>query len=357
MVKTIALLTGGGDCPGLNAVIRAVVRAATHKYGWRVIGFHDGYRGMVENDFVELGSDSVYDLLDKGGTMLGTSNVHDPFHYIVDGQKRDLSQQAVQNLRYLGVEVLMLIGGDGTMRSGEQFRQLGVNIIGIPKTIDNDLAGTDITFGFQTAVNTATEAIDKLHSTAESHHRLMVLEVMGRYAGWIALNAGIAGGAHVILLPEIPYDYDHISEYLLARRAMGNHYSIIVAAEGAKPLGGEMVIQKIRENSPDPIRLGGVGAVLADELERRTGIDARSMVLGHLQRGGRPIPFDRVLSTRFGAAAVEAAADEEYGVMVALQGTEIVRAPIAQVAQDLKLVPLEHELIKIGRNMGVCFGN
>ncbi|MCL2495884.1 MAG: ATP-dependent 6-phosphofructokinase, partial [Clostridiales bacterium] len=293
MSKTIALLTGGGDCPGLNAVIRAVVRTATHAYNWRVLGFRDGYHGLVENDYVELGSDSVYNLLDKGGTILGTSNVHDPFHYMVDGEWRNLSQKALQNLYDLNAEVLMLIGGDGTMRSGEEFRQLGVNIIGIPKTIDNDLMGTDITFGFQTAVNTATEAIDKLHSTAESHHRLMVLEVMGRYAGWIALNAGIAGGAHVILLPEIPFDYCRIADDLLARRAMGKNYSIIVAAEGAKPLGGEMVVQKTCDNSPDPIRLGGVGAVLADELERRTGIDARSMVLGHLQRGGRPIPLDR----------------------------------------------------------------
>ncbi|MCL1975693.1 MAG: ATP-dependent 6-phosphofructokinase [Firmicutes bacterium] len=357
MKKTIALLTGGGDCPGLNAVIRAVVRTAIHEYKWQVLGFYDGYRGLVENDYAELTADTVDDLLDKGGTMLGTSNVHDPFNFLVDGQKRDLSQQALQNLHDLNVQALFLIGGDGTMRSGEQFRQLGLNIIGIPKTIDNDLVGTDFTFGFQTAVKTATEAIDMLHTTAESHHRLMVMEVMGRYAGWIALYTGIAGGAHVILLPEIPYDYDLMTQFLIERRNKGKNFSIIVAAEGARAIGGHMVVQKIRDNSPDPIRLGGVGALLANELEQRTGIDARSMVLGHLQRGGRPIPFDRVLSTRFGAAAVEAAADEEYGVMVALQGTSIVRVPLQEASQGLKLVPADHELIKIGHNLGVCFGN
>lgn len=355
--KTIALLTGGGDCPGLNAVIRAAVRTAVHKYGWRVLGIRDGYRGLVENDVVDLDSDSVSNILDKGGTILGTSNKHDPFRYKVDGEWRDISGQAVQNLCDHGVDVLMLIGGDGTMRSGEQFRQMGVHVVGIPKTIDNDLLGTDITFGFHTAVNTATEAIDKLHSTAESHHRLMVMEVMGRYAGWIALTAGMAGGADVILLPEIPYGYDCIVEALLARRAKGKQFSIIVAAEGARPQGGQLVVQKIREDSPDPLRLGGVGALLADELERRTGIESRSMVLGHLQRGGRPIPFDRLLSTRFGAAAVEAAADGAYGVMVALQGDKIVRMPLSQVSQGLKLVPPEHELIQIGRSIGVCFGN
>lgn len=357
MTKTVAVLTGGGDSPGLNAVLRAITRMAILKYGWRVIGFRDGYRGLVENDYVEFTSDMVSGILDRGGTILGTSNKHDPFHYPEGDTYVDKSDQAMAHLAQLQAEALILIGGEGTMCSADDFRRKGLKVVGVPKTIDNDVMGTDITFGHHTAIDTATEALDKLHSTAESHHRIMVLEVMGRYAGWIALQAGMAGGADVILLPEIPYNLEKIEEAVLFRKKIGRHFSLIVAAEGVTAQNGQMVVNRILTDSPDPIRLGGVGALLANQLEQRLAIEARAMVLGHLQRGGRPNPYDRLLSTRFGAAAVEAVAAGEFGVMVALQGTQIRNVPIETVAHKLKLVPQDHELIQIGRSMGVCFGD
>ena len=357
MTKTIAVLTGGGDCPGLNAVLRAIVRTAIHHYGWRVIGFKKGYRGLVENDYIEFNSTSVSGILDRGGTILGTSNKHDPFNYADGDSYVDKSDQAMTNLAALGAETLILIGGDGTMISADDFRKKGLQVVGVPKTIDNDLLGTDFSFGFQTAVEVATNALDNLHSTAESHHRLMVLEVMGRYAGWIALYAGMAGGADVILMPEIPYSLEKISAAVLFRQKIGRHFSLIVAAEGAIAQDGQMTVNRILTDSPDPIRLGGIGARLADELEAKLNIESRTVMLGHLQRGGRPNPYDRLLSTRFGAAAVEAVADGDFGKMVALQGTEIVRVPLEQVAHKLKLVPQDHELIQVGRKMGVCFGD
>ncbi|MDO4582004.1 MAG: ATP-dependent 6-phosphofructokinase [Bacillota bacterium] len=362
MIKKIGIMTGGGDCPGLNAVIHAVVRSAVNSYGWQVLGFRDGYRGLVLNDYVELNSDSVIGLLDRGGTVLGTSNKDNAFDFRVelpDGgvEYRDLSAQVISNLRADGVDALIIIGGDGTMTAAELFHKLGVTVIGVPKTIDNDLCGTDVTFGFNTAVDTATGALDKLHSTAESHHRLMVLEVMGRYAGWIALASGLAGGADIILIPELPYDIGKVQAAIARRRAAGRHFSIIVVAEGAAPLGGEMVTKRIIAGSPDPVRLGGVGAVVAQQLEQLTGMEARTTVLGHLQRGGRPIPYDRLLATRFGAAAAQALKDGISGCMVALRGSDIVTVPLAEIAGKQRLIGKDEELVEIGRRLGVCFGD
>lgn len=359
--KKIGILTGGGDCPGLNAVIRAVVRCSIYQHGWEAIGFKDGYRGLVLNDYLPLNFDSVSGLLDKGGTILGTSNRDNPFAFPVataSGEElRDMSAQVQANLKQDQVDALVIIGGDGTMTAAELFSRQGIPVIGVPKTIDNDLLGTDYTFGFQTAVETATEAIDKLHSTAESHHRLMVVEVMGRYAGWIALTAGMSSGADIILIPELAYDIEAILATIKKRIAAGKHFSIIVVSEGIRHPEGHLVSQRTVKNSPDPIRLGGIGPLLAAELEQRSGIEARSVVLGHLQRGGRPNPFDRILATRFGAAAVAALADGESGKMVALQGKQIATIPLKTVAGKQKLVPADHELIQIGRSMGICFGS
>ncbi len=357
MSKNIAILTGGGDCPGLNAVIRAVVRTAINEHGWQVIGFKDGYRGLVEDDWRSFSSADVANILDKGGTVLGTSNKHNPANYFWQGRYQDMREQAKANLQKHNIDALILIGGDGTMASGEDFRQMGVNIVGVPKTIDNDLMHTDFTFGFHTAVDTATYALDSLHATAESHHRIMVLEVMGRYAGWIALYAGMAGGADIILIPEIGYNIEQIKKAILKRREQGKSFSLVVAAEGAKEIGGEMIIKEMMDDSPDPIRLGGIGHYLAEKLEDATQIESRSMVLGHLQRGGRPNPYDRLLSSRYGAKAVQAVAEGNFGVMMALQGNDIVSIPLSQIAGKQKLVPLNHQLIKIGKNMGVCFGD
>ena len=360
-ISKIGILTGGGDCPGLNAVIRTVVRCGIHQYGWEAVGFKDGYRGLVLNDYLPLDFDSVAGLLDKGGTILGTSNRDNPFAFPVatpEGEElRDMSAQVHANLQEDGIDALVIIGGDGTMTAAELFSQQGIPVIGVPKTIDNDLIGTDYTFGFQTAVETATEAIDKIHSTAESHHRLMVVEVMGRYAGWIALHAGMSSGADIILIPELAYDLDAIAATIRRRAAAGKHFSIIVVSEGIRHPQGHLVSQRTVKNSPDPIRLGGIGPVIAAELEARSGIEARSVVLGHLQRGGRPNPFDRILATRFGAAAVEALAAGQKGQMVALQGTHIDTIPLSMVASKQKLVPADHELLRIGREMGICFGS
>jgi phosphofructokinase-like protein len=310
MTKRIGIITGGGDCPGLNAVIRAVVKTAMFKYGWEVFGFKDGYRGLVLNQYIKFGPDDASGILDKGGTILGTSNRDNPFNFKVQVddkiEYRDMSDDVIKNVRALNIDSMIIIGGDGTLTSARDFSKKGLNIVGVPKTIDNDLSGTDLTFGFMTAVDTATDAIDKLHSTAESHHRVMILEVMGRYAGWIALKSGIAGGADVILIPEIPYDINKVADKIIERKQAGKHFSIVVVAEGAKSSAGEVVVSKVLKDSPDPVRLGGIGNKIAEEIEALTGIETRVTVLGHLQRGGRPIPYDRILSTRFGVAAVDA---------------------------------------------------
>lgn len=360
-VKKIALLTGGGDCPGLNAVIRAVVKAAIRRYGMEVIGIEDGFSGLIQGRYRNLSVADVSGILPRGGTILGTTNRDNPFHYpVVEGGKkvwRDVSDRVLANLDALGAEALIIVGGDGSLKIGKELFAKGVPVIGIPKTIDNDLLSTDITFGFDTALVTATEAIDKLHTTAESHHRVMVLEVMGRYAGWIALEAGLAGGADVILIPEIPFTYERVCAKILERRDAGKKFSIVVVAEGARPQGEEMVVQRYIPESADPIRLGGIGQRVGEEIEARTGIETRVTVLGHLQRGGSPTPFDRILATRFGAAAVRLAAERRFGYMVALHTPRIEPVPLEEAVRELKRVSPEGELVRTARDIGIGFGD
>jgi 6-phosphofructokinase 1 len=361
MSKTIGILTGGGDCPGLNAVIRAIVKTAIGNYGFRVIGFKDGYKGLVLNNYVELHLNNVSGILDRGGTILGTSNKDNPFNFNVSNSDqinyKDMSDTCLDNLSKLGIDYFIAIGGDGTLTSARDFYTKGLKIVGVPKTIDNDLSGTDLTFGYNTAVQTATEAIDKLHSTAESHHRVMILEVMGRTAGWIALESGIAGGADVIVIPEIPYSIDSIKNKIIERQKIGKNFSIVVVSEGARPINGDVVISKIVKDSPEQIRLGGIGNKIAEEIEKSIRTETRVTVLGHLQRGGQPTPFDRVLSTRYGVKAVELCAEEKFGTMAALKGNDINYVSLDKAVGKLKLVTKEHELIKVGRSTGICFGD
>ena len=329
----IGVLTGGGDCPGLNAVIRAVVRKGAGVHGHEFVGFRDGWRGPLENATMPLGIPEVRGILPRGGTILGSSRTN-PF--AVDGGV----DRVVENLHGLGIDALIAIGGEDTLGVAGRLHERGVNVIGVPKTIDNDLNATDYTFGFDTAVNIAMEAIDRLHTTAESHHRALIVEVMGRHAGWIALHAGMAGGANVILIPEFPFSIERVCAYVESR--FQAHYApIVVVAEGALPAdGGEAVLQKGLD-AFGHARLGGIGEWLANEIEKRTGKEARTTVLGHIQRGGTPTAFDRELATRFGLHAVDAATDGDWGKMVALSGTNIVRVPLADATSELKLVSHE----------------
>lgn len=356
----LAVLTGGGDCPGLNAVIRAVAKSA-HQKGIEVLGIRDGFRGAVEGEFMSLALSDVSGILPRGGTILGTTNRDNPFAYEtkLNGVTKtmDRSDDVLRNLKERGVDVLLAIGGDGSLNIALEFANKGLSVIGIPKTIDNDLMATDQTFGFQTAVDTAQEALDRLHTTAESHHRVMVLEVMGRYAGWIALYAGVAGGADAILIPEIPYNLNRVVQSIQQRAKHGKKFSIIVVAEGARPLGGEMVVERLVSGRFDPIKLGGIGAKLGNDLEEQFGMETRVTVLGHLQRGGSPNAYDRVLSSRYGVAAVDAALEEEFGIMVALRGRDIVRVPLHQAVDKLKLVPLIDPLLITARALGIEMGD
>ncbi|NLB87976.1 MAG: 6-phosphofructokinase, partial [Syntrophomonadaceae bacterium] len=340
--KRIGILTGGGDCPGLNAVVRAATKCAINNYGLEVVGYVDGFKGLVENHFIQLDAKAVSGIAHRGGTILGTTNRDNPFRYLVGGTDKepvfaDVSDRAIENLNKLGIEGLIVIGGDGSLNIAYQFYKKGVPVVGVPKTIDNDLSATEVTFGFNTAVDTATEALDRLHTTAESHHRVMILEVMGRYAGWIALHAGIAGGADVILIPEIPYDINRIKAKIADRYIQGKKFSIMVVAEGAKPKDGEMVIQKLVPTSHDPVRLGGIGNKVAQEIEEVIGVETRVTVLGHLQRGGSPIPYDRILATRYGVAAVENFVKGNYGTMVSLRDNKIEAVPLTDAIEELKL--------------------
>lgn len=360
-IKKIGVLTGGGDCPGLNAVIRAVTKAAINEYGLEVVGFQDGFKGLVTNNYVKLDIKAVSGIGHTGGTILGSSNRDDPFHFLtlVDGLESysDESDRAIENLEKLGVEALVVIGGDGSLHIADKFYQKGVKIVAVPKTIDNDLCATDVTFGFNTAVDTASEALDRLHTTAESHHRVMILEVMGRYAGWISLHAGISGGADVILIPEIPYKLDCIIQKIRQRYEQDKKFSIIVVAEGAVESGGEMVVQKLVPTSHDPIRLGGIGNKLAQDIEDASKIETRVTVLGHLQRGGSPIPFDRIISTRYGVAAVHAVMAGKFGSMVSLTGTEVVTVPIVEAIKELRKVNPDGDLVGAARALGISFGD
>jgi 6-phosphofructokinase 1 len=329
----IGVLTGGGDCPGLNAVIRAVVRKGVSEYGHDFLGFRDGWRGPLRGETVPLGIQQVRGILPRGGTILGTSRTNP---YKVEGGV----EKVEMSLRALGLDALIAIGGEDTLGVARRLHDDGVQVIGVPKTIDNDLAATDYTFGFDTAVNIAMEAIDRLHTTAESHHRALVVEVMGRHAGWIALHAGMAGGANVILLPEQPFDLDAVCEWV--ERRFETHYSpILVVAEGATPKEGSMSLAAGEVDAFGHVRLGGIGQQLAEEVERRTGKESRAVVLGHVQRGGTPTAFDRVLATRFGLAAIDAVQAAAWGQMVALRGTDIIRVPLAEATAELKTVPLE----------------
>ncbi|MEU4543411.1 6-phosphofructokinase [Nonomuraea dietziae] len=329
----IGVLTGGGDCPGLNAVIRAVVRKGVSVYGHEFVGFKDGWRGPLEGDTMPLDIQAVRGILPRGGTILGSSRTN-PIK-IEGGVDR-----IKDNLAAGGVDALIAIGGEDTLGVARQLFERGVKVVGVPKTIDNDLSGTDYTFGFDTAVNIATEAIDRLHTTAESHHRALICEVMGRHAGWIALHAGMAGGANVILIPEKPFDIDRVCEYVESR--FRTRYSpIIVVAEGAHPVEGQMALQAGELDSFGHVRLGGIGEVLAKEIEKRTGKEARTTVLGHIQRGGTPTAFDRVLATRFGLQAIDAVHAGDFGTMVALRGTDIVRVGLDEATSELKTVPVE----------------
>ncbi len=329
----IGVLTGGGDCPGLNAVIRAVVRKGAGTYGHEFVGFRDGWRGPLDGETMPLGIEEVRGILPRGGTILGSSRTN-PFR--VDGGVEKIKA----NLADRGVDALIAIGGEDTLGVAAKLHESGVCVVGVPKTIDNDLGSTDYTFGFDTAVNIAMEAIDRLHTTAESHHRTVVVEVMGRHAGWIALQSGLAGGANVILLPETPFDLDRVVAYVQDR--FKTRYSpIVVVAEGALPVDRGMVTQTEQLDAFGHARLGGIGTWLAGEIEKRTGKEARAVVLGHIQRGGTPSAFDRVLATRFGLHAIDAAHESAWGMMVALRGTEIVRVPLAEATRELKTVPPE----------------
>lgn len=359
--KRIGVLTGGGDCPGLNAAIRGIVKTANNEFGIEVIGFFDGYEGLIENRYREINSKNVSGILATGGTILGTSNRADPFNFPVledeDYVFLDRSTQGVRNFESLGLNALIAIGGDGTMAASARMAEKGIPIIGVPKTIDNDLAGTDVTFGFDSAVVTATEAIDKIHTTAQSHHRVMIVEVMGRYAGWLALFSGMAGGGDIILMPEFPYDINCVCEQIRDRNAQGKNFSIVVIGEGAKPIGGEMVIKRKVENSPDAIRLGGVSRQLAAQIEGITNIECRVTILGHLLRGGSPSAFDRILATRFGVEAVHNVVEGKFGELVALIDGKMGSVPLKEIAGKIRKVTSEHHVIKSALSLGICLGN
>ncbi|KIH98802.1 6-phosphofructokinase [Streptomonospora alba] len=329
----VGVLTGGGDCPGLNAVIRAVVRKGIKDYGYEFVGFRDGWRGPLEGDTMPLDRAAVSGILPRGGTILGSSRTN--LMKIEGGVER-----VKQNMSELGIDALVAIGGEDTLGVATQLTDQGVNVVGVPKTIDNDLNATDYTFGFDTAVNIATEAIDRLHTTAESHHRALVVEVMGRHAGWIALHSGMAAGGNVILIPERPFDIDEVVAHVESRFRT-NYAPILVVAEGAHPKDGQMELSAGEKDAFGHVRLGGIGQRLSEEIESRTGKEARSVVLGHVQRGGTPSAFDRVLATRLGVNAIEAVHDQEFGKMVALQGTDIKRVDLSAATDKLKTVPTE----------------
>jgi len=350
-IKCIGISTGGGDAPGLNAVIRAVVKSAILKYGWKVIGIPDGYDGLIFPErSQELTLKHVSGILPRGGTILGTTNRGNPFQFTSENgaeAPRDISGQVLENAKKLGIDAIVSIGGDGSMKIALEFFQKGMKLVGVPKTIDNDLCATEVTFGFDTALHTATDAIDKIHTTAESHHRVMVIEVMGRDAGWIALEAGIAGGAHVILIPEIPFTVQRICDYVTARESYGKHFTIVVVAEGVK------LPPELKENR----RSGTVGNLIGTVVAAGARKEVRVSVLGHIQRGGSPTPFDRILGTRFGVAAADAIAQGQFGKMVCLRNERIQAVDIREAIGKMKTVDPEGELVRTARAIGISFGD
>lgn len=360
-IQRIGIMTGGGDCPGLNAVIRAVVLKA-HARGWEVMGIEDATEGLIDLDYRSprgnrlLTPDDVDDILTRGGTILGTSNRSDPFRYVRDGKEIDVSAQVLANARTLRLDALVSVGGDGSMEIAQRLGELGMAIVGVPKTIDQDLGATDYTFGFNTAVQTATEAIDRLRDTAISHDRVMVLEVMGRNAGWIALCSALGGGANVCLIPEIPYRLEPIVDSIRGRRKAGHPFSIVVVSEGAQPEGGDQSFEGPQQLGAMP-KLFGAGYRLGSALEPHLELDLRVTVLGHIQRGGSPTQFDRILGTRFGAAAIDAIAAGKFGHMVALRTPEIVTIPISEAIANERRVDPNGQLVQAARDVGICFGN
>lgn len=360
--KRIAILTGGGDCPGLNAVIRAVAKKAMSE-GCQVVGIEDGYEGLVNSRVRKLENRDVSGILTLGGTILGTSNTANPYRYAIEDKKRklmfkDYHRQSVNNFKRMKADALVAIGGDGTLSIAYRLYEDGIPIVGVPKTIDNDILGTDITFGFDTAVWIATEGIDRVHTTAQSHHRVMIVEVMGRNAGWIALHSGVAGGGDIILIPEIPYDINSIVKKIKERHGKGKRFSIVVVAEGAKPKGGDVVIKRIVKESAEAVRLGGIGFVLGSQIEKLAfGIETRTVVMGHLQRGGSPTPFDRVLATQLGTTAMDLINEKAFGHMVAVRNNEFVKVSLRDVAKGKRLVPRDHPLVESARSVGTCFGD
>lgn len=361
-VKTIGVLTGGGDCPGLNAVIRALVKTAYSKYNVKIIGIEDGFEGLIDEiKSRELTPADVSGILHQGGTILGTTNRGNPFEYAVkqgdEIVRIDNSASVVENIELLDLDALVVIGGDGSLKIADRFyKEKGIPVVGIPKTIDNDLEATDMTFGFKTAVQTATEAIDKLHTTAESHHRVMILELMGRYVGWIALESGMAGGADIILIPEIPYDIRQVVRTIKKRNARGRKFSIIVAAEGAHPKGGTYSVVGKASEEMGAERLGGAGEKCAALLSEQIDMDIRVTVLGHLQRGGTPVAFDRILGSRYGSAAMDLVMEGEFGKMVCLKTPRIESVTISEAVSKFKSVNPEGQMVKTAEHIGISFG-
>ncbi len=359
-IRRIGILTGGGDCPGLNAVIRGVTKPA-EDYGLSVYGIIDGFEGLVEGKAKELTNADVSGILSTGGTILGSSNKGDPFHWPVEVngkiEIKDKSDAAIKNYNLWGLDAVIAIGGDGTMHISNKLGKMGMNIVGVPKTIDNDLAATDVTFGHDSAVYVVSTALDRLHTTASSHHRIIVVEVMGRYAGWIALNGGLSGGADIILIPEIPFSWDIVAKKIHERELMGKRFSLVCVAEGAKPVGGEIVTKGSDLKRTDPIQLGGIGKVVADKIEELTNRETRVTVLGHLQRGGSPTPYDRILATKFGAFAIDLVANKKFGRMVALKGSEIKNVKLEDAISYQKLVKPEDQAVFAAKSVGISFGD
>ncbi len=377
MIKKVAILANGGDVSGFNAVIRGIVKTAEQN-GVECYGFIEGYRGLLKNDFVRLDSaTSASGILHKGGSIIGSSTNANVFNYKIEenGQivYKDLSDVCVENVKKDGFDCIFTLGGDGTQKSARDFSLKGINVIGIPKTIDNDVACTEITFGYNTAVSVATEALDRLHSTGETHHRIMVLEVMGRYAGWIALESAIAGGADIALIPEVPYDINIAAKKIEERKAQGKCFSVVVVAEGAMPLGGTLTVENVRNNGAgvDNTKLGGIGDRVAKQLEELTGLEARNTTLGYMQRGGTPTAFDRVLSTKYGAKAMELALEEKFGVLTVIKNGRLDYVSLEDVVgnnktigavsgntaeSNIRKVTRDHDLFKTAKNIGICLG-
>ncbi|MGD1006013.1 MAG: ATP-dependent 6-phosphofructokinase [Ignavibacteriaceae bacterium] len=359
-IKRIGILTGGGDCPGLNAVIRGVTKPA-QDFGMSVLGILDGFEGLVEGRAKELANADVSGILARGGTILGSSNKGDPFHWpeLKDDNTIEIvdrSNSALKNYLAWNLDALIAIGGDGTMHICKKLGEMGMNMVGVPKTIDNDLEATDLTFGHDSAVYVVAEALDRLHTTASSHHRVIVVEVMGRYAGWIALNGGLAGGADIILIPEIPFSWEKVYEKILKRELMGKKFSLVCVSEGARSIDGQMIVKGTDIKRHDPTQLGGIGEVVARRIEENTQRETRVTVLGHVQRGGSPTPFDRILSTKFGYFAIDLAARKKFGRMVALKGNEIKNVLIEDAISHQKLVKLDNQNVIAAKGVGISFG-